>query len=295
MTITKLGVVGCGAMGAGIVQVSLHAGYEVVVREIDDVLLQKGIAVIEKAFEKMVNKGSLAVEKRESMLNRLTGITSLEGLAECDCVIEAAPENIALKLDLFQALDGACKKNAIFATNTSSLSVTEMAMATTRPERFVGLHFFNPVTIMPLVEVIKTLTTASAVLETVLTFIKSLDKTAIIAKDNTGFIVNLFLTPFLMDAIRGVGEGVASVQDIDLGMKLGCNHPMGPLMLADFIGLDVLCNGAIRMYEEYKDKRYAPPPILNKLVLMGDLGRKTGKGFYDWSDLQSPKPMELEF
>jgi 3-hydroxybutyryl-CoA dehydrogenase len=288
-----IGVVGCGTMGAGIVEVILQNKYRVTVKEENEVFLEKGLTRIQRDFEKLIQKGKLTLHDKETLTGNLFGTISLDDLAECDLVIEAVPENNQLKKDLFTVLDKTCKAETIFASNTSSLSVTEMAGFTARPERFVGLHFFNPATIMPLVEVIKTLATPAAILESVLTFIKSLDKTPIVAKDNAGFIVNLFLTPFLMDAMRGVGEGVALVQDIDLGMKLGCNHPMGPLMLADFIGLDVLCAGATRMHEEYNDRRYAPPPILKKLVLMGNLGQKTGKGFYDWSDVKNPVPRNL--
>ena len=283
-----IGVVGCGTMGAGIVEVILQKKYKVTVKEENEGFLEKGLARIQKDFEKLIQKGKMTPQGKETFLTNLAGTISLDDLAQCDLIIEAIPENIQLKRDVFAVLDKKCKTETIFASNTSSLCVTEMASFTMRSERFVGLHFFNPATVMPLVEVIKTLTTPADVLESVSAFIKSLDKTPIVAKDNAGFIVNLFLTPFLMDAMRGVAEGVASVQDIDLGMKLGCNHPMGPLMLADFIGLDVLCAGATKMFEEYSDKRYAPPPILKKLVLMGDLGQKTGKGFYDWSDVRNP-------
>ena len=290
----KIGVVGCGAMGAGIAQVSLQAGYEVVVREVNDGLLQDGIAVIKKAFEKMVSKGSLTIEKKESALNRLTGSTSFEGLAGCDWVIEAVPEDMALKLDLFRALEGICKKDTIFASNTSSFSISQMAACTSRQDRFIGLHFFKPAPVMPLVEVVKTIRTQPEVFESALEFVKSLDKTPIAAKDNAGFIVNLLLTPYLIDAVRALQEGVASVADIDAGMKLGCNHPMGPLMLADFIGLDVLLSGANTLFEEYKEKRYAPPPLMKRMVTIGYHGLKAGKGFYDWTDPKNPKATEFE-
>jgi 3-hydroxybutyryl-CoA dehydrogenase len=208
-------------------------------------------------------------------------------------VIEAVFEEMSVKKKLFKDLDAACKKETIFVTNTSSLSVSEIAASTSRPEQFAGFHFFNPATVMPLVEVIKTIATPPGLLQTMLDFGRKLGKTPVIAKDNAGFIVNLFLTPYLMDAMRGLAEGVASVEDIDAAMKLGCNHPMGPLMLSDFIGLDVLLSGSSRMFEEYKEKRYAPPPILRKLVMMGYLGQKTGKGFYDRSDPKNPVPRDL--
>jgi 3-hydroxybutyryl-CoA dehydrogenase len=289
----RIGVVGCGTMGAGIAELILQKGYSVVVQEVDQAFLDKGLNRIHTDFGKLEQKGKITPQEREGYLGRLTGTTSVADLADCDLVIEAIVEEIDAKKELLRSLDAACKADTIFATNTSSLSVTDMAGSIGRRDRLVGLHFFNPATIMPLVEVIRTIATSGSVLETVLSFVRSIGKTAIVAKDNAGFIVNLFLTPFLVDAMRGVGEGVASVQDIDLGMKLGCNHPMGPLMLSDFIGLDVLINGMTRMFEEYKDKRYAPPPILKRLVLLGDLGQKTGRGFYDWSDPRNPVPREL--
>ncbi len=289
----QIGVVGCGTMGAGIAELILQKGYSVVVQEVDQGFLDKGLNRIRADFGKLEQKGKMTLQEKEACLGRLTGTTLVTDLAGCDLVIEAIVEEMNVKKELLRSLDAACKPETIFATNTSSLSVTEMAGSINRRDRFVGMHFFNPATMMPLVEVIRTIATSATVLESVLAFIRSLDKTAIVAKDNAGFIVNLFLTPFLADAMRGVGEGVASVQDIDLGMKLGCNHPMGPLMLSDFIGLDVLLNGMTRMFDEYKDKRYAPPPILKRLVLLGELGQKTGKGFYDWSDPRNPVPREL--
>ncbi len=289
----RIGVVGCGTMGAGIAELILQKGYSVVVQEVDQVFLDKGLKRIHTDFGKLEQKGKITAQEREAYLTRLKGTTSVADLADSDLVIEAIVEEMTLKKELLKSLDAACKAETIFATNTSSLSVTEMAGSIARRDRFVGMHFFNPATIMPLVEVIRTIATSASALELVLSFVRSIGKTAIVAKDNAGFIVNLFLTPFLVDAMRGVGEGVASVQDIDLGMKLGCNHPMGPLMLSDFIGLDVLFNGMTRMFEEYKDKRYAPPPILKRLVLLGDLGQKTGRGFYDWSDPKNPVPREL--
>ena len=227
------------------------------------------------------------------MLTRLSGTTSFESLAACDLIIEAVFEDLQVKKDLFQSLDRVCKKETIFASNTSSLSVTDMAASTSRQAQFVGMHFFNPATVMPLVEVIKTIATDTDVLQSVIDFAKSVGKLPVLAKDNAGFIVNLLLTPYLMDAVRAVSEGVATVEHIDMGMKFGCNHPMGPLMLVDFIGLDVLVKGATSLFEEYRDKRYAPPPILKKMVTMGYLGLKSGKGFYDWSDPKHPVPSDL--
>jgi 3-hydroxybutyryl-CoA dehydrogenase len=293
MAIKKIGVAGCGAMGAGIVEVSLQAGYVVVAREIDDAFLQKGIDRVKRAFEKMAAKGTITGEQKESAFNRLTGVTAIEDLSGCDFIIEAVPEDMSLKLELFAALDRSCGPEVIFASNTSSFSVSRLAAATSRPGRFMGLHFFNPAPVMPLVEVIKTILTEPEVFAAVFDFVKSLKKTPVAAKDNAGFIVNLLLTPFLLDAIRALQTGVASVGDIDAGMKLGCNHPMGPLMLADFIGLDVLMSGAVSLFEEYKERRYAAPSLMKRMITMGFLGQKTGKGFYDWSDPKNPKPLNL--
>ncbi|HVP80364.1 MAG TPA: 3-hydroxybutyryl-CoA dehydrogenase [Thermodesulfobacteriota bacterium] len=291
--IKKVGVVGCGAMGSGIAQVVLESGYNVVVREIDASLLDKGIKAIQKGLERSVAKGVLATKTKEEALARLSGSVALEDLKGCDLVIEAVFEDIRIKKELFKNLDSICPKETIFASNTSSLSITEMASATTRQERVVGLHFFNPVQVMALVEVIKTIVTPDEISRMIFEFVKSLKKVPILAKDNSGFIVNLLLTPYLMDAIRAVATGVASVQDIDTGMKLGCGYPMGPLMLADFIGLDILFKGTTSMFEEYKDSRYAPPPLLIQLVRMGYIGRKVGKGFYDWSDPKNPVPQDI--
>ena len=291
--IKKVGIVGCGAMGSGITQVVLEAGYPVVVREIDASLLDKGIKAIQKGLERSVEKGVLTTKAKEDALARLSGTVALEDLKGCDMVIEAVFEEIQIKKELFKSLDSICPKEAIFASNTSSLSVTEMASATRRQERVVGLHFFNPVPMMALVEVIKTIVTQDEISQIIFDFVKSLKKVPILAKDNPGFIVNLLLTPYLMDAIRAVAHGVASVQDIDTGMKLGCGYPMGPLMLADLIGLDVLCKGTTSMFDQYKDSRYAPPPLLIQLVRMGYIGRKVGKGFYDWSDPKNPVPQDI--
>lgn len=293
MSIQKVGIVGCGVMGAGIVQLVLQGGYLATVREVDQNLLDNGLQRVKNGLERLVEKGSITGNDKKGALKRLSGTVSLDDLNECDLIIEAVFEDIQIKQELFRALDSICKRETIFASNTSSLSITQMAASTSRPERFVGLHFFNPAPVMPLLEVVKTISTHPEVLQTALEFAKSLGKVPVVAKDNTGFIVNLLLTPYLMDAIRAVSQGVASIQDIDLAMKLGCNHPMGPLVLADFIGLDVLHQGSTTMFEEYRDRRYAPPPLLRKMVMMGYLGQKTGRGFYDWSDRKNPKPIEL--
>ena len=259
----------------------------------DETLLHKGMDRVKNGLEKLLQKGTLSAADKDAMLQRLSGTVSFCELAACDIIVEAVFEDIQIKKDLFKNLDSLCKKETILASNTSSLSVSDMAAATSRPAQFIGMHFFNPATVMPLVEIIKTIATSPDTLQTALDFSKSLGKVPVLAKDNAGFIVNLFLTPYLMDAMRAAGEGVASVEHIDMAMKLGCNHPMGPLMLADFIGLDVLIKGAATLFEEYKDKRYAPPPILKRMVTMGYLGLKSGRGFYDWSDLKHPVTADL--
>lgn len=295
MSIQKVGVVGCGVMGAGITQALLEADYVVKVREVEGSLLEKGLKEIRKGLGRSVEKGTLSSVKKEERLSKLSGTLLLEDLKDSDLIIEAVFEEIKVKEELFMNLDQITPQETIFASNTSTLSITEMAVATTRPERVVGLHFFNPAYVMPLVEVIKTIATNSKVLETVFDFAKSLGKVPILAKDSPGFIVNLLLTPYLMDAIHAVANGVASIQDIDTGMKLGCGNPMGPLMLVDLIGLDVFYKGSQIMFEAYKDGRYAPPPLLVQMVRMGYIGKKVGKGFYDWSDPKNPIPQALEF
>lgn len=290
MAITRVGIIGCGTMGSGIAGVVLQNGYHVIVKEIDHVLLDKGLSEIKKAIERFCEKNQLKIEEKEQFFKRLKGTINLNDLKECDIIIEAVFEDFKVKAELFTSLDKICNEDVIFATNTSSLSISKLAACTSRKDRFIGLHFFNPVSVMPLVEVIKTIVTDNNVIQEAVNFVKSLKKHPIIAKDNVGFIVNLLLTPYILDAIRVLGEGIASIEDIDTGMKLGCNHPMGPLMLADFIGLDVLYSAANTFFDEYKEKRYAPPPLLTQMVTLGFLGRKTGRGFYDWSDPKNPKP-----
>jgi 3-hydroxybutyryl-CoA dehydrogenase len=280
-------------MGADIVQLALKGGYSVIVKEMSEELLNAGLGRVKKGVYKLVQKGLLKEQEADGMLARLSATTAFDSLAACDLIIEAVFEDIQVKKDLFQSLDRVCKKETVFASNTSSLSVTDMAASTSRPAQFVGMHFFNPATVMPLVEVIKTIATDADVLQSVIDFAKSVGKQPVLAKDNAGFIVNLLLTPYLMDAVRAVSEGVASVEHIDMAMRFGCNHPMGPLMLVDFIGLDVLVKGATSLFEEYREKRYAPPPIMKKMVTMGYLGLKSGKGFYDWSDPKHPVPSDL--
>ncbi|OPY74353.1 MAG: 3-hydroxybutyryl-CoA dehydrogenase [Syntrophorhabdus sp. PtaU1.Bin058] len=293
MAIKNVGIIGCGTMGAGIAQIALQAGYLVTVNEVSRELLDKGLERIRGSLDKMKEKGLIDDAHRDEMAKRLSPAVTLNELNQCDLVIEAVVESLDVKAKLFAALDSVCKKEAIFASNTSSLSVTQIAAATSRLKQFAGLHFFNPPALMPLVEVIRTMTTDETILQEIIDFVKSLKKAAIVAKDSAGFIVNRLLTPYLLDAMRAVGDGVGSVEDIDAGMKLGCNHPMGPLMLADFIGLDVLYNAANILFEEYREQRYAPPPILKRLVIMGCIGTKAGTGFYDWSDLKRPRPALL--
>ena len=293
MAVKKIGVLGCGAMGAGIAQVVLQGGYEVIVREMNEALLSKGLERVKASFEKLVAKQALSRESAEATVKKLGGTVSLEPLSDCDLIIEAIFENLDAKMDQFRALDKICKKETIFASNTSSLSITEMAAATSRKEQFIGLHFFQPAPVMPLVEVVRTISVGPELLKTALDFVKSLGKVPILAKDQAGFIVNLLFTPFMLDAMRVASNGVASIEDIDRGMKLGLNHPMGPLMLADYIGLELIFNAANVMFEEYRESRYAPPPILRKMVTMGYLGLKTKRGFYDWSDPKNPKPINL--
>ena len=283
MAIQKVGVIGCGLMGSGIVQVAAQAGFDVRVREIDDAALAKGLARIDKFLQNGVDKGKLTAEQKAAVLGRIHGTTKLADLADCDLVVEAAIENIAAKHEVFAALDAACGPNAIFASNTSSLSITEMAAKTKRPSRFVGLHFFNPVPLMQLVEVVKTPMTDPAVFAEIEAFAVKLPKVVVTAQDTPGFVVNRLLVPYLLDAIRVLESGVATREDIDNGMKLGCGHPMGPLTLLDFVGLDTTYYIANIMFNEFKEPRFAPPPLLKRMVLAGWLGKKSGRGFYDYS------------
>ena len=284
MQIEKVGVVGCGLMGAGIAEICAKSGYETIVREVNDELLTKGLDRIGRSLDKAVCKGKLEENKKEEALGKLTGTTNLEDLADCDLVVEAIIESLEHKCELYAALDGIVKKSGVFASNTSSLTITEMAMATKRTERFLGLHFFNPVPIMKLVEVVRTIMTDDQVFEETKEFIRSLGKEPVSCQDNSGFIVNRLLVPYLLDAIRGLEEGIGTVEDIDKAMQLGCGYPMGPLTLLDFVGLDTTYYIANIMFEEYREKRFAPPPLLKQMVLAGRLGRKSGRGFYDYSN-----------
>ena len=293
MEIRKVGVVGCGLMGSGIAQVAAMAGFPTAVREVSEELLKKGLSSIEKSLAKFVEKGQLTTEQRSQTLWRLKPTTGLDNFADCDLVIEAVSENLELKRKIFTELDGIVKPEAIFASNTSSLSITEMMTATRRAPRFLGLHFFNPVPLMKLVEVIQTVVTDPAVVKIGLDFVRKVGKTPILTKDRAGFIVNRLLVPYLLDSIRALEEGVGSIEDIDNGMKLGCNHPMGPLTLNDFVGIDTTYYIAEILFNEYREKRFAPPPLMKRMVTAGMYGRKSGKGFYDYSDPAKPKPNNL--
>jgi len=294
MEIKKVGVLGCGLMGSGIAQVAAAAGCDVVVLEQEQKFLDKGFAGIEKSLARMVErgpaKGGITAEQKTETQARLKGTTSMKDLADCDIVIEAIIENVEQKRKTYAELDAIVKKDAIFATNTSSISVTELMTATKRPERFIGLHFFNPVPMMKLVEVVKTIATAPDVFDSAVEFGKKVGKVPVRTSDKTGFIVNRLLVPYLLDAIRAYEEGVGSITDIDEAMKLGCGYPMGPFTLLDFVGLDTTYYITHVMYDEFKERRFAAPPLLKRLVLAGWYGRKSGKGFYDYSDPAKPVP-----
>jgi 3-hydroxybutyryl-CoA dehydrogenase len=282
MKIERVGVLGAGLMGSGIAEVCAKAGYDTVVREVSDDLARKGIGRVESSLAKAVEKGKLSAADRDAARGRLTPTTRVSDLAKCDLVIEAVVENLDAKKELFDELDRICADSAIFCSNTSSLTITELSAATRRPDRFAGLHFFNPVPVMKLVEVVRTIATSDETIETLLNFARSLGKEPVLAKDNSGFIVNRLLVPYLLDAVRALEEGVGSREDIDRGMELGCGHPMGPLKLLDFVGLDTTYAIAEIMFAEYREKRFAPPPLLKRMVLAGRYGRKSGRGFYEY-------------
>jgi len=293
MAIRRVGVVGCGLMGSGIAQVAAASGFETVVREVSAELVEKGIKGIEKNLNRLVEKGSITDAVKGEIRGRLKGTTSIDDLKNCDVIVEAIIEQLPAKRELFVALDAVCPPSTIFASNTSSLTITEIATATKRPQRFVGMHFFNPVPVMKLVEVVRTIATEPAVYEEMLAFGEKLGKTAVRAHDSTGFIVNRLLVPYLLDAIRALEEGVGSIEDIDNSMKLGCGHPMGPLTLLDFVGLDTTYYISQIMFDEFKERRFAAPPLLKRMVLAGWNGRKSGQGFYDYSDPQKPKALKF--
>ncbi len=281
--ISTVGVLGCGLMGSGIAQTSAAAGFTTIAREVNDQLLEKGKAAITGSLNKLVEKGKLDAAQRDATLGRLRFTTDVADLKTCDIVIEAVTEDLELKNTLWRELDGLCPAHTIFASNTSSLTIAAMAGATKRGDRFVGLHFFNPVPLMKLVEVVRTVTTSPETFERAFAFGKKLGKEPIAAKDHSGFVVNLLLVPYLLDAIRQLEHGVASVPDIDTAMRLGCAYPMGPFTLLDLVGLDTTYKIAEIMFTEYREQRYAPPPLLKRMVLAGYHGRKSGKGFYDYS------------
>src|SRR5947199_5945951 len=297
MEIKKVGVLGCGLMGSGIAQVAATAGLETTVLEVEQKYLDKGFAGIEKSLAKFAErppeKGGITAQQKDAIRARLKGTTKSVDLADCDIIIEAIIENVPQKKEMYAALDAVVKKTAIFASNTSSISITELITATKRPERFIGLHFFNPVPLMKLVEVVRTIATAPDVYETAYEFAKKLGKVPVRAKDSNGFIVNRLLVPYMLDAIRAYEEGVGSIEDIDNAMKLGCGYPMGPFTLLDFVGLDTTYYITHVMYDEFKERRFASPPLLKRLVMAGWYGRKSGKGFYDYADPANPKPNRL--
>ena len=281
--IKTVGVLGCGLMGSGIAQTAAAAGFTTIVREVNDALVAKGKAAITKSLDKLVEKAKIDQGARDQTLGRLTFTTNLADLKGCDIVIEAVVEDLEAKKAMWKELDGLCAPHAIFASNTSSLTIIDQAVATKRPDRFCGLHFFNPVPLMKLVEVVRTVTTSADTMSTAFAFGKKLGKEPITAKDNSGFVVNLLLVPYLLDAIRQLEHNVASVPDMDKAMQLGCGYPMGPFVLLDFVGLDTTYKIAEIMFAEYREQRYAPPPLLKRMVLAGYYGKKSGKGFYDYS------------
>ena len=293
MEIRKVGVVGCGLMGSGIAQVAATAGFPTVVREVSEELLDKGLASIERSLKKLAEKGTLSADQASATLGRLKPTVKLEDFAECDLVIEAIIENLERKRRLFAEIDKIVNPKAVFASNTSSLSITEMMTATQRAPRFLGLHFFNPVPLMKPVEVVKTVLTDPAVVQLGLDYARRVGKIPILTSDRAGFIVNRLLVPYLLDAIRALEEGFGTIEDIDNAMKLGCNLPMGPLTLLDFVGVETTYYIAEILFNEYREKRFAPPPLMKRMVLTGMYGRKSGKGFYDYTDPKNPKPNNL--
>jgi 3-hydroxybutyryl-CoA dehydrogenase len=291
MEIKKVGVLGCGLMGSGIAQVAATAGFDVTVLELEQRFLDKGFAGIRKSLDKLAAKGAIA-ESPEAVLRRLKGTTAKQDLADCDFIVEAVIENLDEKRKMFASIDAIVKPAAIFASNTSSISITEIMTATSRPSQFVGLHFFNPVPLMKLVEVARTIATTDEAFETACIFGARLGKSPVRTSDKTGFIVNRLLVPYLMDAIRAYEEGVGTIADIDASMKLGCGYPMGPFTLLDFVGLDTTYYITHVMFDEFKEKRFSSPSLLKRMVMAGWYGKKTGKGFYDWSNPEKPVPQD---
>ena len=296
MEINRVGVLGCGLMGSGIAQTAATAGFETIVREVSDDLIAKGFAGIDKSLAKFAEKGTITPAQQQEIRGRLRGTTSFEDLSDCDIIIEAIIENLDTKRETYLRLDDLCKRETIFASNTSSLSITQLMSVTSaeRQQRFIGMHFFNPVPLMKLVEVISTILTDADVYEEAVAFAAKLGKVPVRTSDRTGFIVNRLLVPYMLDAIRALEEGVASIVDIDNAMKLGCGYPMGPLTLGDFVGLDTTYYIAEIMFNEFREKRFAAPPLLKRMVMAGLYGRKSGRGFYDYTkDPKNPTPMNL--
>jgi 3-hydroxybutyryl-CoA dehydrogenase len=281
--IKQVGVLGAGLMGHGIAQVAAETGYEVVLREVDDATLQKGVGKIEKQLARAVEKGKASQEDADAVRGRISGTTDYGQLAQCDLVIEAITESLPLKVEMWREVDGIVKPEAVFATNTSSLAVIDQAASTSRPDRFVGMHYFNPAQVMKLVEVVRCVTTGDEAFEMALGFARSEGKLGIPTKDKAGFIVNRLLVPYMLDAMRAYEEGVGSVEEIDEAMKAGAGHPMGPLTLADFVGLDTLGSICDVLFDEFRERRFARPPTLRKMLSAGWYGRKSGMGFYDYS------------
>ncbi len=281
--IKKVGIIGFGQMGSGIGQVAAATGYQITALEVSDDLFKKGLGYITKSIDKAIEKGKADQALKDKVLGNICGTSKMEDLADCDIICEAVVENMEAKQQVYKKLDGICKPETIFASNTSSLSIGDMASVTKRRDRFVGLHFFNPVSVMKLVEVVRTIDTSDETFTTAFKFAESVGKTCVTAKDSPGFIVNVLLVPYLLDAIRQYERGLATKEDIDNGMMLGCGHPMGPLTLTDFIGCDTILYIADIMFEEFKDSHYAAPPLLRRMVTAGYLGKKTGRGFYDYS------------
>jgi len=292
VSIQKVGVAGCGLMGSGIAEVAARAEFDVVVREVDESSVEAGRGRIEKSLGRAVKKEKISAEERDEVLERIRFTTQLDALADRDLVVEAVVEDLEIKNQLFGRLDELCGADTIFASNTSSLTITDMAAAVNRPDRVVGLHFFNPVPVMKLVEVVRTIATSEETFDRAFKFARELGKEPIAARDNSGFVVNLLLVPYMLDAIRQLERGVASMTDMDKAMVLGCGYPMGPFTLCDFVGNDTTLRIAEIMFDEYREERYAPPPLLKRLVAMGRFGRKSGKGFYDYSG-DEPVPLPV--
>lgn len=292
MEIRNVGVIGCGLMGSGIAQVAATGGFQVTVLEAEQRFLDKGFKGVERSLAKFAEKGAIS-EAPEAIRARMKGTTTVQDLADCDIIIEAIVENVAEKHKIYTAIEKVAKAEAIFATNTSSISVTELMAVTKRPERFIGLHFFNPVPLMKLVEVVRTIATSDEVFDTAVKFGAKLGKVPVRTTDRSGFIVNRLLVPYLLDAIRAYEEGVGSITDIDEAMKLGCGYPMGPFTLLDFVGLDTCYYITHVMFDEFRERRFAAPPLLKRMVLAGWFGRKSGKGFYDYTDPNNPVPSKF--